>query len=34
MALRKRSLALGGLSILGWLVLGAGIVRAWTRGAR
>ena len=34
MALRKRSLALGGLSILAWLVLGAGIVRAWTRGAR
>jgi cellulose synthase/poly-beta-1,6-N-acetylglucosamine synthase-like glycosyltransferase len=34
MALRKRSVALGGLSILAWLVLGAGIVRAWTRGAR
>ena len=34
MALKKRSLALGGLSILAWLVLGAGIVRAWARGAR
>jgi len=34
MALRKRSLALGALSILAWLVLGVGIVRAWTRGAR
>jgi cellulose synthase/poly-beta-1,6-N-acetylglucosamine synthase-like glycosyltransferase len=34
MALKKRSLALGGLSILAWLVLGAGIVRAWTKGAQ
>jgi cellulose synthase/poly-beta-1,6-N-acetylglucosamine synthase-like glycosyltransferase len=35
MAWRKRSLALGGLSILAWLALGAGIVRAWvTGGAR
>jgi hypothetical protein len=35
MSLRKRSLALGGLSILAWLALGAGIVRSWvTGGAR
>src|SRR5207237_1022396 len=34
MALRKRSLALGGLPILAWLVRGAGSVRAWTRGRR
>ena len=34
MALRKKSLVLGGLSILAWLALGAGIVRAWARGAR
>jgi hypothetical protein len=32
MAWRKRSLALGGLSILMWLALGVGIVRAWATG--
>jgi cellulose synthase/poly-beta-1,6-N-acetylglucosamine synthase-like glycosyltransferase len=32
MALKKKSLALGGLSILAWLALGAGIVRAWASG--
>ena len=32
MSHRKRSLALGGLSILAWLALGTGIVRAWATG--
>lgn len=32
MAARKRSLALGGLSVLTWFALGAGIVRAWASG--
>jgi hypothetical protein len=32
MSHRKKSLALGGLSILAWLALGTGIVRAWAIG--
>jgi cellulose synthase/poly-beta-1,6-N-acetylglucosamine synthase-like glycosyltransferase len=32
MALRKRSLALGGLAIMTWLALGIGIARAWITG--
>lgn len=32
MAWRKKSVALGGLSILTWLALGIGIVRAWATG--
>jgi cellulose synthase/poly-beta-1,6-N-acetylglucosamine synthase-like glycosyltransferase len=32
MAWRKKSVALGGLSILTWLALGAGIARAWATG--
>jgi len=32
MAWKKESVALGGLSILAWLALGAGIVRAWVTG--
>jgi cellulose synthase/poly-beta-1,6-N-acetylglucosamine synthase-like glycosyltransferase len=34
MAVRKRSLTLGALSIATWIVLGAGIVRAWALGPR
>jgi len=33
MALRKRSLALGGLAIATWLALGIGIARAWISGS-
>ncbi len=33
MAVKKRSLGLGGLSILAWLALGAGIVRSWVTGS-
>jgi len=32
MALRKRDLRVGVLSVVAWLVLGAGIVRAWVGG--
>ena len=32
MSFKKRSVALGGLSILAWLALGLGIVRAWVTG--
>jgi GT2 family glycosyltransferase len=34
MAWRKRSLRLGALSVLAWVVLGIGIVRAWIAGPR
>lgn len=34
MALRKRSLVLGALSVAAWVVLGAGIVHAFARGPR
>lgn len=34
MAWRKRSLALGGLAVLTWIVLGIGIVHAWIAGPR
>ena len=33
MALRKRSLALGGLAVVTWLALGVGITRAWISGS-
>lgn len=33
MSARKRSLSLGGLAIVTWLALGAGIVRAWVTGS-
>lgn len=34
MAVRKRSLSYGLLSVLAWIVLGVGIVHAWVRGPR
>src|SRR5262249_26548127 len=32
MAVKKRSLAVGGLAVLTWVALGVGIVRAWATG--